>query len=622
MLKGRGRCLQRSLPVFFMALWLALAFKAEAKRLDWQAELTKNQVPGAVFVQIAGPTSSAQIETYADPKRSDPAVTAATLVPLGRLSGLLNTALLLEGVQQGDWNLDENINTYLNRLQVVNPFSTPLTLRHLLLERDGFPEFYQGHWLENPKRVPSLEQLLNYGLKPLVKEPGSIATPGSWGAVLAAYLLEVQNPKIPADKRMQQRWGLASLKTGGSQTGVLQGTLLESQQLWNFPHLYSAAPASDQRLLSVADLQKWLEILVGKRPGLSPATRQLLFKLPAGDGESQSLGFLPYPASPPRGGPVYFRESTQMGLSQFWVVQPQTGKAAYLGLRREAPTLARQLLDSWLGIHPQPRQTPTHSEQFPPDGVYGYPHFHTQSLTALVRLNRGMLEVKTLANGDLSIASRGQDPFGGFGQNSIWEPIAAARFQLKGHSEQIAFVPLAGTVALNQPALMLKSFQGAGGAYLPIQTTARPPFQWALWGLFGLIFGLGFLRNLWQYWHATAPIEPEEQQESENAPPYLLMTLASGSGLGFLIGFPWVFFIEALPGEMSLAWRDPLNPWLFGLLVLPLLQLFFTGVSALLALGALRVWPKWDRLNGLLQLLATGGYVFWLQTWHLIGFQV
>jgi len=605
-----------------MALWLVLAFKAEAKLLDWQAELTKNQVPGAVFVTIAGPASSAQIETYADPKRSDPAVTAATLVPLGRLSGLLNTALLLEGVQQGDWNLDENINTYLNRLQVVNPFSTPLTLRHLMLERDGFPEFYQGHWLENPKRVPSLEQLLNYGLKPLVKEPGSIATPGSWGAVLAAYLLDVQNPKIPADKRMQQRWGLASLKTGGSQAAVLQGTLLESGQLWNYPHLYSAAPASDQRLLSVADLQKWLEILVGKRPGLSLATRQLLFKSPAGNGESQSLGLLPYPASPPRGGPVYFRESTQMGLSQLWVVQPQTGKAAYLGLRREAPTLARQMLDSWLGIHPLPRQNPTHSEPFPPDGVYGYPHFHTQSLTALVRLKRGMLEVKTLANGDLRITSRGQDPFGGFGQNSIWEPISAARFQLKGHSEQIAFVPLAGTATLDQPALMLKSFQGAGGAYLPIKATARPPLQWGLWGLFGLIFGLGFLRNLWQYWHATAPIEPEEQQESENAPPYLLMTLASGSGLVFLIGFPWVFFAEALPGEMSLAWRDPLNPWLFGLLVLPLLQLFFTGVSALLALGALRVWPKWDRLNGLLQLLATGGYVFWLQTWHLIGFQV
>lgn len=591
--------------------------------MDWQAEFAKAQVPGAVFVSIEG-QKPAQMEIYTDPKRKDPALTAATHLPLGRLSAVLNSALLLEGVQAGHWDLDENINTYLNHLQVVNAFATPLTLRHLLLENDGFPEFYQGRWLESPKRVPSLEQLLNYGLKPLVKAPGSIATPDSWGAVLAAYLLEVQAAKVPADQRMRQRWGLASLKTGGMQAGELRGTLLEDKQLWDYPRLYSAAPASDQRLLALGEMQKWLEIMVGRRPGLSLATRQLLFKPPSPQGEPQSLGFLPYPGVLAKGGPVFFRESTQMGLSQFWVVQPQTGKAAYLALRREVPDLARKRLDSWLGIAPQPRQNPTHSEQYSPDGLYGYPHFHTQSLTALVRLNRGLLEVKTQANGDLLIRSRGRDPFGGFSARSVWEPIAPGRFQLQGSTAQLSFsqpaVSRSAHVGESRPRL--SSLQGGGGTYLPLANRETPLFQTGIWGVFLLLFGAGFVRNVWQYWHYVAPIEPEEQQESENAPPYLLMTLASGSGLIFLIGFPWVFFAEALPGEMSLAWRDPLNPWLFGLLILPLLQLFFTGVSALLALGSLRLWQNVDRLNGCLQLLATGGYVFWLQTWHLIGFQV
>lgn len=606
-----------------------MGFSAEARLADWQAELTQAQVPGAVFLRIEGQTP-AVLETYADPQSQPPtpALTSSTRMPLGRLSALLNTALLLEGVQQGHWQLDENINTYLNQLQVVNPFATPLTLRHLLLERDGFPEFYQGHWIEHPKRVPTLEQLLNYGLKPLVKEPGRFASPGSWGAILAAYLLENQDAKMPVDKRMQTRWGLTSLATGLPATGAMQGTLLEEQKRWNYPPLYSAAPAYDQRLLSLADLQKWLEMLVGRRSGLSLATRQHLFALPNQAGLSQSLGFLPYPGLAAKGGPVFFRESTEMGLAQFWVVQPQTGKAAYLVLQSETPHLARQLLDAWLGISPQPRQPQTHSEPTPPDGLYGYPHFHTQSLTALVRLNRGLLTVKTLANGDLKITSHGRDPFGGFAPESVWAPIGPGRFQLQGGSEQIAFSPLptsadvASAASPGNPALMLTSFQAAGGSYLPVTNTTTPLFQWGLWGLFVLLFAGGFGRNFWQYWHYSPPLEPEEQHESENTPPYLLMTLAAGAGLVFLIAFPWVFFRESLPGEMSLSWRDPLNPWLFGLLGLPLLQLFFTGVSALLALGSLQLWQRVDRLNGLLQLLATGGYVFWLQTWHLIGFQV
>lgn len=615
--QGRGRCKQRALPVFFLILWLLLAAGAEAQLSEaWQASLKQAQVPGALVLRLEG-AGPVQTEIYADPQRDEPAISNKTWIPLGRLSALLNTALLLEGVQKGHWSLDENINTYLNQLQVVNPFATPLTLRHLLQERDGFPEFYQGHWLEQPKRVPTLTQLLNYGLKPLVKEPGSMPTPGSWGPVLAAYLLEAQDEKTPAEQRMRQRWGLNSLKTGLLQRGVVQGTLLESGKLWDYPSLYSAAPASDQRLLTPEDLSKWMEILVGRRPGLTEASRRFLYLPTLASGKAQSLGFLPYASGPVKGGPVFYRESNQMGLTQFLVVQPQTGKAAYLLLRREAPGLARQWIAQWLGIQPQARQTLSHSEPVSPDGFYGYPHFHTQSLSALARLNRGLLEVKSLSQGDLRIFSHGHDPFGGFASGeSIWEPVGVGLFQIKGGTALIHLVPD------GKNGFQLLSHQASGGVYLPLKKSDTPLFQWGLWAVFMLTFALGFGRNFWQYWQVAAPIEPEEVREGENVPPYLLMALAAGAGLVFLMAFPWVFFMENLPGEMTLAWRDPLNPWLFGLLALPLFQLFFTGVSALLALGALRQWQRWDRLNGLLQLMATGGYLFWLQTWHLIGFQV
>jgi hypothetical protein len=618
-LSGRERW--RFLPVLCLFLWSFLSLGAQAKLSDWQPALGSANVPGAVLITVER-NQSPKYEIYGTSLASkQQLLSQSTQFPLGRLSALLNTGLILESLGKAQWELDENINTYLSDLQVVNPFTVNLSLRHLLQERDGFPELYQGHWLDSSKNLPSLPKLLNYGLKPIVREPGSLRTPNSWGNVLSAYLLQLLL-STPPEQSIKQAWGLSSLKVGPISAQAFHGSLLDQGRIFAYPSaIYSVVPNSDQYSLSGSDLQRFLEILVGVRAGLSDSSRKAFFPLIDKHQHTlgQSLGFLQFPVSKDPKNSVFFRESSQLGIYQIVVVQPHTGKALYLSLNRAVPELAWKIVQAAFELKPLTPKAAAPPNAFSLQalsGDYGYVHFHTQSLTALARLNRSLLHVSASPQGDLRIQTQGEDPYGGFEPVSVWEPIAPLVFQKRGALAQIVFVPK------QNGAFTLQASQGQGGEYQRLSFFEKPVFQIALALLFGFIFLVGFSRNFWLYWKILPPITDEEREISENKPPYFLGLMAASCGLLFLIAFPWLFFLETLPGEMTLTWREPLNPWLLGLLALPLFQFFFTAVAALLAIGSFSRWPWPDRLNGSLQIFATLAYAFWLQTWHLIGFQI
>ncbi len=567
-------------------------------------------VPGGLLIRVKSGQPLAW-ETFgnSDPRRPS-ALGPATHIPLGRLSDLLITLLLLDALEKGSFELTDNLNSHLEQLQIINPFESPLTLRELLLQRDGFPEMLSGRWSESRRSVPALSKRLQYQLKPLVQPPGAASTPDSWGRLLAIYLLETRI-KQPLTQQIQQKLDLKSARTepvNSSLTGHLPGKT--GPRRWP-SDLYSTAPLYDQLQLSAGDLQRLLQHLTDARR--SDTLRHYLFT-PQWTGPpgfpGRSYGLLRHPGTEA----IFFLESHQQGLSQALIINAHRQEGAYLVFnlqnRDQLWNWARQQL-KWLP--PETKPLATHPPQ-QLSGIYGYRHYHRQSLAALARLHRGLLEVRESPNGALHIRRQGSDPFGGFAPESDWKPIGKMTFQRTHSTERIVFSRDA------RGLIRLHSAQDGQAEFEQIPFQERPLTQAGIAGLFAVIFGWGLLRSGWRFWQAVPPLE--EQDPDTPSDPALLMSAASACGLTFVLGFPVAFFQEPIPGELALSWQEPLNPWIFGLLAVPLFQLALSLIALLLAAGYFRHWNHLDRWNALLQLIATPVFLLWLQSWRLIGFQL
>lgn len=571
---------------------------------DWPARFRAEKLPAALLIQVQ-PGAVPYLFSYGRPDlRFSYPLSSQTLLPLAGLSPLLSTLLLLQAVEAGRLELDEHINGYLQNLQVITSFAEPLTLHHLLSGRDGLPERLQGQWVEKARSVPKLEKLLNYHLKPLVLPPGSAATPGSWGPVLAAYLLENLN-KQSLEKQIHTRLGLSSALVGlPPPARRLQGHLYQRGKLRLWPDLYSTTPAADQIYLNGTDIQALLAQILGLQPGLSQKSRRWLM---GHEGNKLPYAFKRWPGTEP----VYFLESHRLGISQLLLLHASQRRAVYLTLGLENRDLSWKLAQEALGWKPTVDKIQLAAFQGV-SGYYGYRHYSRHSLAAVARLHRGLLRVQEQPGGTLEIKRLGVDPFAGFAPVSHWEPLGMGHYQRRGSADRLV---------LKQTRQGMR-MQAGQGEFLRLSGYERPETHMLILVGLALLFALGLWRYSWLFWNCEAPLRKGEMSDEATSDPGLILALACACGVGFLLGFPVIFFQEPLPGELALAWQEPLNPWLFGLLVLPLLQLIFFLIAVLLAWNTFRRWSWLDQGLICVLLIATLADLFWLQSWHLIGFQL
>lgn len=172
--------------------------QAEANQWTLRERLSANGVPGAsvaiiengeiILVRGYGTTSS----------QADEPVDAQTVFSAGSVSKLINAALILRLVQEGELDLDEDINTYLTSWRVPeNEFTDirKVTLRALLshtsgFSQHGFPDF------QPDEETPTISQTLS-GLPPakhgpveLLFEPGSKMKYSGGGITVSQLIVE------------------------------------------------------------------------------------------------------------------------------------------------------------------------------------------------------------------------------------------------------------------------------------------------------------------------------------------------------------------------------------------------------------------------------------------------
>jgi CubicO group peptidase (beta-lactamase class C family) len=128
---------------------------------------------------------SARLETK---KMVDP---EKTLFRIGSISKTFTAIAVMRLVEQGKLELDADINTYLRAFKVTSPFGNPITMRHLLTHTAGFEESSEQVFFERTKDMGTLEQTLGNRLPKIVRPPGVAPMYSNHGIALAGYIVQV-----------------------------------------------------------------------------------------------------------------------------------------------------------------------------------------------------------------------------------------------------------------------------------------------------------------------------------------------------------------------------------------------------------------------------------------------
>jgi CubicO group peptidase (beta-lactamase class C family) len=148
-------------------------------------------IPGAVFILVKdGETFFTKGYGLADLESQRPVIPDETLFRVGSISKLFTATAIMQLVEQGRLNLDQDVNNYLDDFQLPDDYPNPVTVANLLTHTGGFDERLTGTGVRNPSELTPLGQYLADNMPPRVMPPDDTISYSNHGYALAGYLVE------------------------------------------------------------------------------------------------------------------------------------------------------------------------------------------------------------------------------------------------------------------------------------------------------------------------------------------------------------------------------------------------------------------------------------------------
>lgn len=163
------------------------------------AELNDYHVPGAaVSVVKGGQLFFAKGYGFADLQDSKPVVADQTLFMVGSVTKLFTWTAVMQLVEQGRLDLDADVNTYLESLQIPATYPQPITLKNLMAHNAGFEDRNVGTVTQAAADIQPLGEYLADNMPARVRPPGEVTAYSNYGVALAGYIVE-QASEMPFD---------------------------------------------------------------------------------------------------------------------------------------------------------------------------------------------------------------------------------------------------------------------------------------------------------------------------------------------------------------------------------------------------------------------------------------
>ena len=168
-------------------------------------EMPQQHVPGVTLSVVQhGEVSLAKGCGYADIKRQIPVVAESTVFRVGGVSMLLTATAIMQLVEQGLIDLDDDVNRYLANFQLDNSFPQPVTIANLLTHTAGFDYSFIGIGTFDLANLIPPSEYLATKMPPRVRAPGTAVVGGcNYGHGLLGYLIEAI-AKVPYTQYIEE----------------------------------------------------------------------------------------------------------------------------------------------------------------------------------------------------------------------------------------------------------------------------------------------------------------------------------------------------------------------------------------------------------------------------------
>jgi CubicO group peptidase (beta-lactamase class C family) len=127
---------------------------------------------------------------YADVEAKKAVDAGNTLFRIGSTSKLFVWTAVMQLVEQGRLDLNEDINNYLKGFQIPARFDAPITMAHLMTHSPGFEDHVVGLFGRDAASLAPLEEILAEQIPLRVRPPGVFSSYSNHGTGMAMYVVE------------------------------------------------------------------------------------------------------------------------------------------------------------------------------------------------------------------------------------------------------------------------------------------------------------------------------------------------------------------------------------------------------------------------------------------------
>lgn len=564
-----------------------------------QEQMQQLQIAGTVISIVQGKEIIlSQGYGLANLEHSQPIKPEKTVFRVGSVSKLFTATAIMQLVEQGKINLNDELNQYIPEVAQYNPFAQPITVAHLLTHTAGLDEYFIGLEALQPDQELSLKEYLQKKMPPVVIPPGTVINYSNHGMALAGYLVEVLT-KMSFSQYVETAilqplaMNSSSFELTSSITANLAtGYESKGDRLVAVPWSYIRIPAGGGLNATAIDMAKF--IMAHLQSGGQQSFRLLQ---PQTLKQMHQQQFTNHPRLPgftygfyqdDRNYQAILHEGTVRGFASLLWLLPESDIGLFVACNLEEPQLGYGLIQAFLNRYYPCDSTPIEQSLAAEDLNYcGYYRSLQTSRTTIQKIISlfNQIQIKTDNRGLVMPQPRQSE-------SSTWVKVASGLFQTQD-GKYAAFVE-------DQSTRLLIDWS----AWEKLPWYATRPVQLGILGLCLAVFALVIIIKI------TLGIS------LINGLTDLTVTIAIAlnwlSVLGFLV-------VSSNPNGLTYG----VPPLLVAVLCLPLISGLLTVYLAIISLIA------WQQVSiSLLSLLflitfiiTNTVFIYWLHYWNLLGFR-
>ncbi|MCT4593323.1 MAG: beta-lactamase family protein [Anaeromicrobium sp.] len=113
-----------------------------------------------------------------------------TMFRIGSVTKLFTWTGIMQLVEQGKLNLDDDISKYLGNIKIGGNYKEPITIKNLMTHTSGIEDKFSNLFMGRDEEIPPLEEALLRDKRNRIFKPGEIVAYSNYGTALAGKIME------------------------------------------------------------------------------------------------------------------------------------------------------------------------------------------------------------------------------------------------------------------------------------------------------------------------------------------------------------------------------------------------------------------------------------------------